>query len=218
TNRAFEAHGKQVLRFDRELHRQFLENRLAEAADDEIDGILLRDAAGETVEELVLADLGGARLVLDGRRGVLDLDVGKGVRAAPGAHEERVALREIAGAVGARQDLHQPAVGVLPAAGGDALGDDGAVGVPADVDHLRAGVRLLEIVDGGDRVELPARAVAAQDAARVLPGDRRTGFHLSPRNVGIPTPALAALGDEIVDAALALGIARVPVLHRGILD
>jgi hypothetical protein len=30
--------------------------------------------------------------------------------------------------------------------------------------------------------------------------------------------AVAALGDEIVDAALALGVARIPVLHRRILD
>ena len=31
-------------------------------------------------------------------------------------------------------------------------------------------------------------------------------------------PAIATLGDEIVDAAPALGVARIPVLHRGVLD
>jgi hypothetical protein len=30
--------------------------------------------------------------------------------------------------------------------------------------------------------------------------------------------AVAALGDEVVDAALAVLVARIPVLHRGVLD
>jgi hypothetical protein len=71
----------------------------------------------------------------------------------------------------------------------------------ADMDHLGAGVGLLPMVGQGDRIELADAAVAAQDAARILPGDRRTGFHLGPGNVGARATALAALGDEVVDAA-----------------
>ena len=38
-------HAEKALRFDCELHRQFAEHVLAEAVDDERDGVLLRDAA-----------------------------------------------------------------------------------------------------------------------------------------------------------------------------
>ena len=88
----------------------------------------------------------------------------------------------------------------------------------ADVDHLGAGVGLLVVVDGRDRVELADRALAAQHAARILPGDGRAGLHLGPGDVRVAAAALAALGDEVVDAAAALLIARIPVLHRGVLD
>src|SRR5258707_6942081 len=60
--------------------------------------------------------------------------------------------------------------------------------------------------------------VAAQDAARIFPCDRRTGLDLGPGNFGIVAAAIATLGDEIVDAALAFGIAGIPVLHRRIFD
>src|SRR6185437_13486369 len=148
----------------------------------------------------------------------LHLDIWEGVRAALAAHEERVALSEIARPLGARQDLYEAPVGVLAAARRDALGDDGAAGIAPDVDHLRAGVGLLAVVDRCDGVELSARALATQDAARILPGDRRAGFHLGPGDVRVAPAALAALGHKVVDAALAFGIARVPVLYRGVLD
>src|SRR4029077_14947163 len=62
------------------------------------------------------------------------------------------------------------------------------------------------------------RAIAAQDAARVLPSDGRAGLDLRPGDLRAFTPAIAALGDEIVDAAFALLVAGVPVLHRRIFD
>ena len=109
------------------------------------------------------------------------------------------------------------AISVLRLAGGDALGDDPARRVLAEVDHLGARVDLLETVRDRDRVELAARIVAAQDAARILPGDRRTGLDLGPGDLGVLAAAVATLGDEIVDAALAFRIARIPVLHRRVL-
>src|SRR5207342_1442503 len=77
---------------------------------------------------------------------------------------------------------------------------------------------LLPMVGERDRVELAHRVVAQQHAAGVLPGDRRTGFHLRPRNLRTRATALAALGHEVVDAAHAVLVAGVPVLYRAVLD
>src|SRR5215213_1624922 len=74
-------HPEQALRLDGELHRELAEDVLAEAVDDERDGVLLRDAALLEVEELLLADARGRGLVLDARRVVHHLDVGERVRA-----------------------------------------------------------------------------------------------------------------------------------------
>src|SRR5262245_28034231 len=84
--------------------------------------------------------------------------------------------------------------------------------------HLGAGIDLLVAVGDGDRVELAARIVAAQDAARILPGDRRAGLELGPGDLRVDAAAQPALGDEIVDAAAALGVAGIPVLDGRILD
>src|SRR5207302_10431463 len=59
---------------------------------------------------------------------------------------------------------------------------------------------------------------ALQDAARVFPGDRGTRLDLGPRDLRVHAEALPPLRDEVVDPALALLVARVPVLNRGILD
>ena len=75
--------------------------------------------------------------------------------------------------VGTFENFHQATVGVLAATSGDSLGDDGAAGVFADVDHLGAGIRLLAMVGERHRVELTDGLVSLQDAARVLPGDGR---------------------------------------------
>src|ERR1700730_7634429 len=97
-------------------------------------------------------------------------------------------------------------------AGRDALGDDPARRVLAEMDHLGAGIDLLVAVRDRDRIELAAGIVAAQDAARIFPGDRRAGLELRPGNLRARPAAVAALGDEVVDAALAAGVARIPVL------
>jgi hypothetical protein len=48
--------------------------------------------------------------------------------------------------------------------------------------------------------------------------DRRAGLDLGPGDLRVAAAAGAALGDEVVDAALAVLVARIPVLHRGVLD
>ncbi len=149
---------------------------------------------------------------------VLHLDVGECVRAGVAAEQERVALGVVPGAFGRAHDLHEPAVGVLSVTGRDRLGDDGAAGVLADVDHLGAGVGLLVVGGEGDRVELADRVVALKDYAGVLPGYGRARLDLGPGDLRVVRRAPAALGDEVVDPAAAFGVAGVPVLHGGVLD
>src|SRR5207237_6429263 len=146
------------------------------------------------------------------------LDVWDSVGAALAADKQRVAAREVPRVRGRRHDLHEPAVRVLTFAGGDALGDDGAAGVLAHVDHFGAGVCLLVVVAQRDRVELADRVVALEDATRVLPSDRGAGLDLRPRDLGVLTGGLAALRYEVIHAALAVLVAGVPVLKRRVLD
>ena len=123
--------------------------------------------------------------MLDARRRVLDLHVRERVRAALIADQQRIALRVVARAGRALGNLHQAAIGVLAVAGRDALRDDRALGVLPDVDHLRAGVGLLALLVSRHRVELADRVIALQDAARVLPGDRRAGLDLRPGDLRV---------------------------------
>ncbi len=142
------------------------------------------------------------------RGGVAAFDIGHRMRAALIADQQRITLREIARARGARHDFHQPAIGIVRMPGRNALGDDRRGRVLADMDHLRPGIGLLMVMRQRHGIELTHRAIALQDAGRVFPGNRRAGFHLRPGNFRIPAPARAALGDKIIDAAFAFGIAR----------
>src|SRR5271167_2386684 len=96
--------------------------------------------------------------------------------AAMVTDQQRVAVGEVARAGRAPVRRDQAAVGVVGVAGSDALGDDAAGGVLAQMDHLGSGIDLLVAVRDRDRVELAARVVAAQDAAWVFPGDGRAGL------------------------------------------
>ena len=131
--------------------------------------------------------------------------------------QQRVTLGEVPRPIGARIEAHQAAIGTVALAGGNTLGDDRGLGVLAQVDHLGAGIGLLEIVGQGNRIELTNAVVALEDAARVFPGHCRTGFHLGPGNLRVGV-ADATLGHEVVDPALALGVTRIPVLHGRIFD
>src|SRR5688572_4323408 len=216
--RPFEADAQQLLRFHGELHGQLAEHVLAESVDDHVDGVFGREAALTQVENLVLADLRRGRFVLDLRARVADFEIGKRVRAALVADEQRVALRVVTGALGLLRNPHLAAIRVLPSAGRDPLRDDRALGVLPEVDHLRAGIGLLHVVRRGDRVELADGVVTLKDAAWILPRDSRPGFHLRPCNLRIDANAMAALRHEVVDAALAVLVAGIPVLNRRVLD
>ena len=79
-----------------------------------------------------------------------------GVRAAFVADQERVAGREVAGASRLAMSGDEAAIGVLRYAGGDALGDDPARRVLAEMNHLGAAVDLLVTIRNRDRVEFAA--------------------------------------------------------------
>src|ERR1700730_697547 len=72
---AFEADGEQLLRFDGQLHGELLQHFLAEAVDDQRQRVLLLEAALLAIEQLIVADLRGRRLVLDPCRRVAHFDV-----------------------------------------------------------------------------------------------------------------------------------------------
>src|SRR5689334_5790728 len=93
---SFECYSQQLLRFQRELHRQLLEYFLAEAADNHAHRLLRAEAALLQIEDLVFTDLRRRRFVLDDRAVVRDLDVRERVRAAAIADEHRVALGVVA--------------------------------------------------------------------------------------------------------------------------
>ena len=156
-----------------------------------------------------MLDLGGV---------VTHLDVGEGVGAGLVANQHRVALRIIARAKGDGCNPDQPAVAVVGMAGRDAFADDGAARIFAEVDHLGAGVGLLMVVGDRDRIKLADRVVATQYDGRILPGNRRAGLDLGPRNTRVDAFGQAAFGDEVVNAADAVFVARIPVLHRRVLD
>ena len=92
------------------------------------------------------------------------------------------------------------------------------VRVLAEMDHLGAGIGLLVIVGDGDRIEFADGILAAQDAGRIFPGDGRARLDLRPGNLRVGAAAIAALGDEIIDAALAVLVAGIPVLDGRIFD
>src|SRR5207244_12474782 len=72
-NAALQRDAQELLRFHGELHRQLSKDFTAEAAHDQVDGVLARHAALPAIEDLILADLRRRRLVLHVRRRVLDV-------------------------------------------------------------------------------------------------------------------------------------------------
>src|SRR5207302_8761952 len=175
-------------------------------------GLLLGQTSLHAIEQYVLRYLGGGRLMLKQGGGILGLNIRHRVSTAFVTNQERVTGREIARADRLAVCGHEAAIGVLRYSGRDALRDDPAGGVLAEMQHLGAGIDLLVAVRNRDRIEFAARIVAAQDAARIFPGDGRAGLKLGPGNLRPLPTAITALGDKIVDAATAVLVARIPVL------
>ena len=139
------------------------------------------------------------------------------MRSTAVAQQEAVALGVIAGILCLRACVDEPTVAILTLPCRDSLGDDTAAGVLPEVDHLRAGISLLEVVGHRHGVELCHGVIALQDTAGVLPRDGRAGLDLRPRELRGSATAETSFGDEVIYTALALLVAWVPVLHRGVL-
>src|SRR6266566_4035210 len=216
-NASLQTDPEQPRGFDGELHRQLLEHFLAEAVDDHRHRVFGREPALAQVEDLILTDLRRGRFVLHDRRAVAHVDVREGVRPALVADEHRVTLRVVPRALGTLHDFYEPAIGVLPAARRNSFRHDRRARVLAEVNHLRAGIGLLLVARYRDRVELTDRVVALENAAGILPRDRRPGFDLGPGDLRVATGTLAALRDEVVDPAFSFVVARIPVLDRRVL-
>ncbi len=84
------------------------------------------------------------------------------------------------------------------------------------MDHLGACVGLLVIVGNRDGIEFALAVITAQDARWVFPCDGRACFHLGPHDFGAIATAICAFRHKVIDAADAVFIPRIPVLHRGI--
>ena len=70
------------------------------------------------------------------------------------------------------------------------------------------------IIRNGDGIEFTLTSVAFQNTGRIFPRDRRTRFHLGPGNFRIVAAAIGALRHKIEDTALAVFVARIPILYR----
>src|SRR3989454_4253930 len=118
-----QAHREKLLRLHGELHREVQEDLLAEPVHDHVRRVLRREPALLAVEQLVVPDFRGRRLVLELGGGLVHLDVRERVRAALVADQEGVALGVVPGVHRALVDLHPPAVRVLSVARADPLRD-----------------------------------------------------------------------------------------------
>jgi len=138
------------------------------------------------------------------------------MRSTPVANQQRVALRIVAGIIRLRHNLNQASIGILRLPCRDTLRHNTAASVATNVYHLRTRICLLEVVGHCHRVELAYRVVTHKHTARIFPSYCRACFYLCPEEVSILL-AKTSLGYKVVDSALTLFVARVPILHCRVL-
>src|SRR6266568_2370283 len=197
------------VQLQRVLHRQFLGDRLDEAAHDHRHRLVLGQAAAHQVEQLVVADLRDGRLVAQRHVVLADVDVRVGVRAGDRVDQQRVALDRRAAVVRALQYLDQATVRGPAAAPGDRLGDDRRGRARCRVHHLRPGVLVLALAGHGDAEYLALGVLADHVDRRVLHGDLGADVAVDP----LHRAALVAdgpLGDQVVDVVRPVLDRRVP--------
>src|SRR5438094_5613064 len=182
-NRPFQFQTQQARRFNCKLHWQLQENILAETVDDERHGVFLRNASLHQIEQLLLTDPRCRSFMLNLRAVIHHLDIRKGIRSGVGTNQHRVTLRVVPGIHCLWHNLHQTAIAVVGMPGRNAFRNNRRAGVLAEVNHLRARVRLLGVIRKRHRIELTNRIVALQNARRILPGDCRSSLDLCPGNL-----------------------------------
>jgi len=215
---AFQTHTEELLSFNCKFHGKFPENLLTEAIDDHRHRIFCREPSLLAIKDLILSNLRGGGFMFHLRGAVFHLDIGEGVGTALITQQQRVALGIVASPLCTLEDLNRTPIGVLTVARGNTFRHDRAARVLPNVDHLGARVRLLVVVRKRHGIELADGVFALQNAARVLPSYRRSGFNLRPRDLGIDAETLPPLGDKVVNATFTLLVARVPILDRGVFD
>ena len=148
---------------------------------------------------------------------VVHINIREGVRAARGTEQQRVAGRIVAGVVRLFRHAHQSAIRILAFTGRDTFGNNGGTRAGGKVNHLCTRVGLLVVVGDGHGVEFRLRTFAGENAGGVFPSDGAARFDLCPREAGVFAAQMTAFGHEVEHTAFAIGIARIPVLHGGIL-
>ena len=148
--------------------------------------------------------------MLDGVLAAAHGDRRVGVGTAVLVDEQRVALGVVTAVREGLRDMDQAAVGRTAFADGDRLRDDVRGRVIGRVNHLRTGVLVLTIVGQGDREDLAAGALAAQDHAGILHRQTGTDIAIDPADFGVLF-GHAALRHEIKDVG-------GPVLDGDVLD
>ena len=83
------------MRFNGEFHRQFLYDFLDKTVDDQSDRLLFGNAALKAIEQLVVGDFRGGRLVLQLGRRVFRLNIRYRMGAAFVANQQGVALGDV---------------------------------------------------------------------------------------------------------------------------
>ena len=84
--------------------------------------------------------------MLEDSRIVVHIHIREGVCSTVRAQEQRIARRVVAGIIGSSRSTHQSTIAVLRVTCRDSLRDNRRLGVFADMNHLRARIRLLIVV------------------------------------------------------------------------
>src|SRR5215207_808827 len=161
-NRALHLQLDQAVHLDRVLHREFLSDRLDEAVDDHLGGLLLVQSVGLEVEDLLLADLRDRCLVADVDVVLADPDRRVGVGARVLVEQQRIADNLGLRLDRALGDLEQAAVAGPTGVLRDRLGEDRGGRLRRRVDDLAAGVLVLSLAREGDREDLAVGALTEQ--------------------------------------------------------
>src|SRR5690606_28617803 len=214
----------ETVHLDRVFHRELLDDGLDEPRHHHRRRLVLGEAAGHQIEELVLAHLRHGRLMTHLGVVLLHLHVRVGVGAAVLVEDQGVAAHHAPGVLGAGLDPDQTAVAGAATTLGDRLGDDRRGGVRGDVDHLGPGVLVLALAREGDGEDLTVGARLHEPDRRVLHGEAAAEVAVDPLHAGVAVGD-GTLAHQVEDVVRPVLDGRVPAAavlldddldHRGV--